>query len=261
MTLISSVQNSHIKEVVNLSEKSRIRKEKKLFVLEGKREIDIALKAGYTLQKVFIQEELYLGSISDLPKNNVFKVSSQVYEKIAYRSSTEGVVAVVEQHNHELSRFKIPNHPPLILVLEGIEKPGNLGAIFRTADAANVDAVLLIDCLSDLYNPNCLRSSLGCALSVPSYISTAEAVQAFFKTNNIESFAATLQNSCSYLTQDYKQGTAFILGSEASGLGPFWRTNASKNIIIPMGGMIDSMNVSVAASVLVFEAIRQRTLL
>lgn len=261
MTPISSLQNSYIKEVISLSEKSRVRKEKKQFVLEGQREIDIAIKAGYTLHKVFIQEELYAGPLDILPKNSMFTVSPQVYSKIAYRSSTEGIVAIIEQQNHELSQFKIPNHPPLFLVLEGIEKPGNLGAIFRTADAAKVDAVILIDCLSDLYNPNCLRSSLGCALSVPSIIGTAESVEAFFKLHTIHSFAATLQNSCSYLTQDYRSGTAFILGSEANGLGKFWRSRASQNIIIPMGGLIDSMNVSVAASVLVFEAIRQRTTL
>jgi TrmH family RNA methyltransferase len=134
-----------------------------------------------------------------------------------------------------------------------------LGAIFRSADAANIDAVIITESIADLYNPNCLRSSLGCALSIPSIVCTNEDLQVFFKENTIRSYAATLQNSNNYLEENYIGATAFIVGSEAKGLKTFWRENASQNIVIPMHGAIDSMNVSVAASVLLFEAIRQRS--
>ncbi|MEK9559749.1 MAG: TrmH family RNA methyltransferase, partial [Flavobacteriaceae bacterium] len=135
---------------------------------------------------------------------------------------------------------------------------GNLGAIFRSADAAHIDAVIITEPIADLYNPNCLRSSLGCSLSIPSIVCTNEELQVFFEENHVRSYAATLQNSNNYLEENYTRATAFIVGSEAKGLRAFWRENASQNVVIPMRGAIDSMNVSVASSILLFEAIRQR---
>ena len=261
MQVLSSSQNKIIKELIALSEKSKLRKQKGLFVLEGKREFEIAMKSGYDLHTAFVQPELLDESsiFKKLENHSSFEVTTELYAKIAYRESTEGIICIFKQKDHELSKYQLPNTSPLFLVLESIEKPGNLGAIFRSADAANMDAVIITESIVDLYNPNCLRSSLGCALSIPSIVCNNEDLQIFFEENNIRSYAATLQNSNNYLEENYTGATAFIVGSEAKGLKAFWRENAAQNIVIPMRGTIDSMNVSVAASILLFEAIRQRS--
>lgn len=261
MQVISSPHNKIIKDLIALSEKSKFRKQRGLFVIEGKREFEIALKSGYELQTAFVQPEL-LGKpflLEQLETQSCFEVTTELYSRIAYRGSTEGIVSIFKQKDHSLTNYKLQETPPLFLVLESIEKPGNLGAIFRSADAANIDAVIITEPVVDLYNPNCLRSSLGCVLSIPSIVCETKELQLFFKKHQIQSFAATLQNANSYLEQNYTSPTAFIVGSEAKGLKNFWRENATQNIVIPMRGAIDSMNVSVAASILLFEAIRQRS--
>lgn len=260
MKQISSVQNPFIKSLVQLQEKAKARKQTGTFLIEGQREISLALKGGYTLQTIlFVPEIIDLSIIQKQVKQNVeyIEINKEVYQKLAYRDTTEGVLAVAETKSLNLSDLKLSN-TPLILIAEAIEKPGNIGAILRTADAANIDAVIIANPKSDLYNPNVVRSSVGCLFTRQIATDTTENVIAFLKENKINFFSATLQNSTPYHTQNYTLPTALVVGTEATGLTQTWRDNSTSNIIIPMQGEIDSMNVSVAAAILLFEAKRQR---
>ena len=166
-------------------------------------------------------------------------------------------MAIAKSKSLQLSDLKLSKNP-LLLIAEAPEKPGNVGALLRTADAANIDAVIIANPKSDLYNPNIVRSSVGCLFTRQIATATSEEVIAFLKKNNIAIYSATLQDSTTYHSQDYTTPTALVVGTEATGLSQIWRTESSKNIIIPMQGEIDSMNVSVAAAILLFEAKRQR---
>ena len=185
------------------------------------------------------------------------EISKEVYQKLAYRDTTEGILAIAKTKSLLLSDLKLSENP-LILVAESLEKPGNIGAILRTADAANLDAVIIANPKSDLYNPNVVRSSVGCLFTNNIAAGTTTEIIAFLKEKNIRFYCATLQNSTSYHTQNYTLPTALVVGTEATGLSQEWRDAATQNIIIPMQGQIDSMNVSVAAAILIFEAKRQR---
>lgn len=260
---ITSTSNSKIKDLISLKEKSRTRKKEGLFVLEGARELQIALGADYQIQQLFFNPKIIsvdevLNLVQSTKIRSCFEVSDEVYTKIAYRSTTEGIIAICKSKEHDLSALKIEKKNPLILIAEAPEKPGNIGALLRTADAAGVDAVIIANPKTDLYNPNTIRASLGCLFSVPTYTaSTSKAIE-FLKANQINFYAATLQDSIEYTDIDFKGPSAIVVGTEATGLEQQWRKESTKNIIIPMRGAIDSMNVSVAASVLIFEAIRQR---
>lgn len=259
MKLITSAQNSYIKSLIQLQEKAKARKETGTFLIEGTREIELAVKGNYAIQTVLICREIAV--LSENPKiqksENLIEISKEVYQKLAYRDSTEGILAVAQTKSHQLHELQLPKNP-LILVMESIEKPGNIGAMLRTCDAAKVDAVIIANPKSDLYNPNMVRSSVGCLFTNQIAVATTEETIAFLQKNNINFYSATLQNSTSYHTQDYTKPTALVVGTEATGLSQLWREKATQNIIIPMRGEIDSMNVSVAAAILIFEAKRQR---
>jgi TrmH family RNA methyltransferase len=188
---------------------------------------------------------------------NLIEISREVYQKLAYRDTTEGIIAVAKTKSHQLSDLQLPKNP-LILVMESIEKPGNIGAMLRTCDAAKVDAVIIANPKTDLYNPNMVRSSVGCLFTNQIATASTEETIDFLQQNNINFYSATLQNSTSYHTQNFSKPTALVVGTEATGLTEPWREKATQNIIIPMQGEIDSMNVSVAAAILLFEAKRQR---
>ena len=185
------------------------------------------------------------------------EISRDVYEKLAYRDSTEGLLAVAKTKSMKLANLKLSENP-LILVAEAPEKPGNIGALLRTADAAGLDAVLIANPKSDLYNPNIVRSSVGCLFTNQIATGTTSEIIEFLKQREISIYCATLQDSQPYHMQDFTTPTALVVGTEATGLTQDWRDAACQNIIIPMQGAIDSMNVSVAAAVLIFEAKRQR---
>ena len=187
----------------------------------------------------------------------IIEINKEVYQKLAYRDTTEGILAIAKSKSLKLSDLKLSENP-LILVVESLEKPGNIGAVLRTADAANLDAVLIANPKSDLYNPNIVRSSVGCLFTNQIATGTSEEIIAFLKEKKINFYSATLQNSTSYHTQNFTTPTALVVGTEATGLTQQWRDAATQNIIIPMQGEIDSMNVSVAAAILIFEAKRQR---
>ena len=260
MKQITSVQNSFIKSLLQLQEKAKVRKQTGTFLIEGQREIELALKGGYELETILICNEL--AQLSENPKirkseNQIIEISKDVYQKLAYRETTEGIIAIAKTKSLALSDLKLSKNP-LILVGESIEKPGNVGAILRTADAANIDSVILANPKSDLYNPNIVRSSVGCLFTRQIAVGTTEEVIDYLKANNINIYSATLQDSTEYHTQNYTKPTALVVGTESTGLSEKWRTESTNNIIIPMQGEIDSMNVSVAAAILLFEAKRQR---
>lgn len=261
MKQITSAQNPFIKSLVLLQEKAKARKQSGTFLIEGQREIELALKGGYVLDTVLFLPELI--SESQLQKiigsgpAEVIAISKEVYQKLAYRDTTEGLLAVAQSKSLQLSDLQLPENP-LIVVMEAIEKPGNIGAMLRTCDAANVDAVILANPKTDLYNPNIVRSSVGCLFTNQIATASTEDVIAYLIKNNISFYSATLQNATAYHTQNYTTPTALVVGTEATGLSQLWRDKATQNIIIPMQGEIDSMNVSVAAAILIFEAKRQR---
>lgn len=259
MKQITSVQNPFIKSLVLLQEKSKARKQSGTFLIEGKREIELAQKGSYEIETILFLPEI--SSESEAKKlyrsAELIEISKEVYQKLAYRDTTEGILAIAKSKNLSLSELNLGENP-LILVAEAPEKPGNIGAILRTADAANLDAVIIANPKSDLYNPNIVRSSVGCLFTNNIATGTTEEIISFLKKKNINIYCATLQNSTGYHTQDYTTPTALVVGTEATGLTQEWRDNATQNIIIPMQGAIDSMNVSVAAAILIFEAKRQR---
>lgn len=255
---ITSIQNPYIKSLVLLQEKAKERKKRETFVIEGIREIELATKGGYEIETILFCPEIFQSfNPSIFESSEIIEISKEVYQKLAYRDTTEGILAVAKMKSFDLNNLKLPKNP-LILVAEAPEKPGNIGAMLRTADAANLDAVIIANPKSDMFSPNIVRSSVGCLFTNQIAVGTTTEIISFLKDNNISFYAATLQNSTSYHTQDYTNPTALVVGTEATGLSEEWRDNATQNIIIPMQGEIDSMNVSVAAAILIFEAKRQR---
>ena len=291
--LITSPSNPKIKRLLALQQKSSARREAGLFVVEGQRELQHCIDAGFTIDTVFVCPSLCGGAPGQTvtasgnratlgtvrggtasaaqrwgPKDvsggswpsageRLFEVSEEVYAKIAMRESTEGVIAEVRVKERTLENLVLPERP-LVMVLESVEKPGNLGAVLRSADAAGADAVLLCDPLTDLWNPNLIRASIGAVFTVPCVAcSSAEAI-AFLKARGIRILTAQLQDSSLYYDCDMTVGTALVMGTESTGLTPQWREAADAHIRIPMLGALDSLNVSVSAAILLFEAVRQR---
>ena len=220
----------------------------------------MALDAGYKIGNLFFCDELItpeeLKSL-DTSDKLLIPVSKDVFDKIAVRENSGGVLAVAEQKTHRLDYLKLTDNP-LLLVLESVEKPGNLGALLRTADAAGVNGVIICDPQTDFYNPNVIRSSIGCIFTTPIASATSEETIAWLKKNNITIYCTYLQASRPYYDVDYKKPCSIVMGTESTGLSSDWTRNSSANIIIPMQGKIDSMNVSTAAAVVIFEARRQR---
>ena len=260
MKQITSAQNPYIKSLLLLQEKAKARKQTGTFLIEGQREILLAIKGGYRIETLLFYPELISeNEINKLVQNTteLIEINKDIFEKLAYRESTEGVIAVANSKSFSLSDLKL-NENPLLLIAEAPEKPGNIGALLRTADAANLDAVIIANPKGDLYNPNIVRSSVGCLFTNQIATGTTSEIIAFLKERKINFYCATLQNSTSYHTQDYTMPSALVVGTEATGLSQEWREAATQNIIIPMQGEIDSMNVSVVAAILIFEAKRQR---
>lgn len=280
---ITSAQNPKIKELLALQEKSRTRRQKRLFVVEGKRELGHCIGAGFRIRTLFVCREIcgdadlegILSGIRSADKYSrtqaetdasadawgkelsVIEIPSAIYEKVAYRGGTEGVIAEVEYRDRNLDSL-VMGETPLIAVLESVEKPGNLGAVLRSADAAGADAVIICDPLTDLYNPNLIRASIGAVFSRQVVTASSEDTIEWLKSHGIKIFTAQLQDSEWYYDTDMRGGTAIVMGTEATGLTDIWRDAADAHIRIPMLGQLDSLNVSVSAAILLYEAVRQR---
>ncbi|MFC2104118.1 TrmH family RNA methyltransferase [Bacteroidota bacterium] len=257
---ISSLQNPKIKNILRLQQKTSERKKQKLIVIEGLREVKLAIKSGVKIISVFICPEILSPDIviSELDiKNEYIEISTEVYNKLAYRGSTEGIIVLAEPRFLELGDLTISENP-LIIILESVEKPGNLGAILRTADAAKVDAVIICDPLTDIYNPNTIRSSVGCIFTNQVLACSSDEAILWLKENKIRSYAAALTATKNYHESDFIGPTAIVMGTEADGLTEKWLKASDEQIIIPMNGEIDSLNVSTSTAIIVFEAMRQR---
>ena len=265
---ITSAQNAKIKELLALQEKSKERRKKGLFVVEGRREIIHCVEAGYEPHTFFICRDIItekeFDSIMGAVEDNfcgmtcqIIEIPQHLYDKVAYRGGTEGVIAEMHCKEMALDNLRMKENP-LVVVLESVEKPGNLGAVLRSADASGVDAVIVCDPLTDMYNPNLIRSSIGAIFTVPVATATSEEAIAWLKNNGIKIYTAQLQDSEWYYDTDMKGGTAIVMGTEATGLTDAWRKAADAHIKIPMLGRLDSLNVSVSAAILMFEAVRQR---
>ena len=284
METIASTQNQKVKNTI-LLQKPRERRKQNLFLVEGQKEVARAIQAGYIFKRLFICKELYAGgaetstfnddlksdaseallelSHSELDPNQIPEncevdfVNSKVYAHMVYRGSTEGIIAWAVPKSHELNEIKLSDNP-LILVVDAVEKPGNLGAILRTADAAGIDALIISDTRTDVYNPNVIRSSLGAVFSTQVGVGESEAVIYWLKMNKIKIFCTALTASKPYTEINYTVPSAIVLGTEATGLSETWLRQSDQNIIIPMKGIVDSMNVSVSTGIVLFEAVRQR---
>ncbi|PLX12423.1 MAG: rRNA methyltransferase [Marinilabiliales bacterium] len=260
MEKITSLQNPRIKNITKLQTKSSERKKQNLFVIEGIREISLANKAGIKIDSVFVCPEIINPDKIPAEYNIIkdyFELSLDVYKKIAYRESTEGIIVLAQPKYLKLDDLKLRKNP-LIIVLEAVEKPGNLGAILRTADAANVDAVIICDPLTDIYNPNAIRSSVGCVFTNQVVTTNSDEAIEWFKKNKVRTCGAALTATKNYHETDFTGSTALIMGTEANGLTPKWLNHTDELLIIPMSGEIDSLNVSTSTAILVFEAMRQR---
>ena len=261
--MITSLQNQQIKDVVKLAN-ARERRKQNLFLIEGASELSMAVSEGdYSIIKMFVCEELLSIEAKLLIKKwsiPVENVSAEVFRKMAYRDESDGIIAVSKPKYLTLDAVLLSDNP-FVIVLESVEKPGNLGAILRTADAARADAVIVCDPKTDIFNPNIIRSSLGCVFTQQVAVCTSEEVLQWLKQAGIRVFAATLSASKYYHQTDFTQPSAIVMGTEAFGLTNFWIKNADTCIKIPMRGNIDSLNVSVSTAILTFEAMRQRNFL
>lgn len=260
---ITSLTNSRVKAAVRLRDR-RERETTGLTIVDGAREIGRALDAGVTVRTAFVAPDLLrtpeavavAGRLRGRP--GTVETSTAVLAKIAFGERSDGIVAIVEVPGRALADLQPPPEP-LVVVVEGVEKPGNLGAILRTADAAGVAAVVAADPLTDPFNPNAIRASLGTIFAVPVVTATSAETMAWLAANGIRAVAAVVDATTSYTDADLSGAVAIVLGSEATGLSAAWRAADVTPVSIPMAGVADSLNVSTAAAVLLFEAVRQRT--
>ena len=263
---LNSPNNPLIKLTVQLKHKARERKAQGLFVAEGLRETSLALQNRFEATHLFYDPaltppatvyELLNLVVESAPE--VVMVSGSVFSKIAYRDSVPNVVAIFKNKTTEVSRIPPFATNPLVLVLEGIEKPGNLGAILRTANALGVDTVIACEPAFDLFNPNAIRSSLGAIFSLPLFEMPSEDAVRLLNKHHIPIVATHLNAALPLHKCDLTGPVALVLGAEAKGISPFWSEQARQRIIIPMSGQVDSMNVSAAAAIVLYEAKRQRS--
>jgi TrmH family RNA methyltransferase len=260
---IESPQNPRVKAAVKLR-KSKVRKETGKTLVEGYREILRATESEWTFDELYFCPELYLDAganqlVSDIQQSGspVFQCSEAVFRKISYRDTPDGLIALSPHVGKKLEELILPENP-LLLIAENLEKPGNLGTILRTADAAGVDAVIVCDPKTDINNPNVIRASIGTLFFIPIVEATTDETLQYLKKHEIHSLAAIPDATQEYTEVDMKNGIAMVVGSEDDGLSPIWFKNADFQVSIPMLGKNDSLNVSTAAAILLYEAIRQR---
>lgn len=262
-TIITSSANPRVKNIIKLR-KATYRKAGHTFIIEGYRELALARKAGVRFKEIYFCPELFskgdetkLLSPTQTLKADLFEVSARVYDKIAFGNRREGLIALAEEPKRSLADIPLKTNP-LLAVLERIEKPGNIGAIIRTADGAGADAVVIADASSDIYNPHTVRASIGALFSVYVINARTAEVISWLKAHKIQIVCGCVQAKSTYTTVDFSKPSAIVLGSEEKGLSPIWKESADYQVAIPMAGEVDSLNVSTAAGILLFEAVRQR---
>jgi RNA methyltransferase, TrmH family len=261
---ITSLKNEGIKKVIELRDR-RGRDASGLTLIDGVRETMAAFKAGVAILKLYVspdtlsaQEYESLIRESAKHKTEVLEITKAVSEKMAFGDRDEGVVAVVKPHMLKITELRL-SKKPLLVVVEQVEKPGNLGAILRTCDAAGVDAVLVCDARTDIYNPNVIRSSLGAIFTVNVATGSNEEAKEFLKINKVKIVGTFPDATLSYDRHDFKTPSAIVLGSEQAGLSAFWHKNSDIKVRLPMQGQVNSLNVSATAAIVIYEAVRQRT--
>ena len=251
---ISSAANPKIKHLRALQEKNRLRRAEKVIIVEGKKEIDRALEAGFTLQELFACPDI----ADEIPANATL-ISRDVFAKVAYRENRDGLIALFAEPTRLLPGLKLSQNP-FVMIVEGVEKPGNLGAIIRSGDGAGVDAIIVTDKGCDIWNPNTIRASVGTIFTTQVIACSNEAAAQFLREHHIHPYAAELMPDAQvYTTPLFKQATAFIVGTEANAVSDFWLKQAT-GIYMPMHGKNSSLNVSNAAAILMYEVVRQRAL-
>ncbi|MEN9654805.1 MAG: hypothetical protein RL235_917 [Chlamydiota bacterium] len=262
---ITSAQNPKIKKALALRDRKG-RDETRQFLIEGYRELKRAIDARHPIDALFVCPELFLKDNEralidaiDAPK---YRCSPEVFAKIAYRDRPDGLIAVAPEQRKSVADF-VPksNKAPFLLIAESIEKPGNLGTILRSADAAGVDAVIVCDPTTDIYNPNVVRSSVGTLFTVPVFEGDARATMAMLNTHNIAIAAATPHATIEFTQADFTVPLAIVVGTEQYGLSELWMQQATLQVRIPMFGIADSLNVASATTLLLYEVVRQRRLL
>ncbi|MGE5355574.1 MAG: TrmH family RNA methyltransferase [Deltaproteobacteria bacterium] len=259
---ISSIHNQNILALRKLF-KNNERKNSDVFITEGKKEVARGINSGYELLTIYFSPEIITKNelshfLSIIPsKTEIFYLDKLVYEKLAYRDNTEGIIGLFKKKTYTLNDIN-PGAEDIVLILESIEKPGNLGAILRSADAAGIKAIILTETVIDQYNPNVIRSSLGAVFEIPVILSSNKDVRAWLTSNRFTSFSAALPSYKNLFELDFSGNIAFIFGSEANGLSDFWLDGESQTFTIPMKGIVDSLNVSVSVAVTIYEAIRQK---
>ena len=258
---ITSTQNTKVKQLVSL-QKPRERRKTGTFLIEGIREISLAQQGGIEISEIYLCEPFFRPDDAypiQLSELSVFHITKDIFSKVAYRDGSGGILAVAKTPQKTLEHLP-KNSNPLLLVLEQVEKPGNIGAVLRTADAAGVDGLIICDPATDLFNPNIIRASLGCLFTVPTAICTNQELVDYFSHNNIRSYATLPAATQIYSEESYQGAVAILLGAESTGLSDFWVRQANVQVRIPMEGKIDSLNISNAAAIFTFEALRQRNL-
>jgi TrmH family RNA methyltransferase len=261
---ITSLLNPHVKQIVKLRDR-KTRDKTGLTLIEGYKEVACALRGDFGFQEVYVCPELIKESrqqelVEGLKtrKSNFFEVTKEILNKVSYGNRQEGVLAVGEPRISPLKKLSLKKNP-LLVIVEGVEKPGNLGAILRTCDGAGVDALIVVNPVTDIYNPNVIRASLGTIFSIPIAVSTNEEVVQFLEEKNIITCAAVPHAEVIYTQADLSVPLAIAVGREDDGLTEFWKERADVQLRIPMNGKADSLNVSATAAIIVYEALRQRT--
>ncbi|MBC2607419.1 TrmH family RNA methyltransferase [Pelagicoccus albus] len=262
--LITSLQNPRVKNLVKLRDR-RARNQQGIFIAEGYRAISRAMEKDVFPLEVYFCPDCFLGENEDALLGQaqangaaLFELSKHAFEKVAYRDRPEGLLAVIKQWSYTLDQIKL-SEPPFLLIVESIEKPGNLGTILRSADAAGVDAVICCDSVTDLFNPNAVRSSTGVLFSMPTVSASTEDVIEWVRKNGIRTAATTPHTDQVYTDTDLKGPLAIVMGSEQFGLSERWLEACDQKVLIPMAGQADSLNVAMATLITLFEAVRQRS--
>ncbi len=263
METITSTQNPLIKQIQKL-DKNRERRKQNLIPVEGLRECRLAVDGGFNIEKVlycskYISETELKSELNLSSTTQCIDVAPQIFDMLVYRKGIANCLALINPKEYQFSDIDTSKNL-LLLIIDSVEKPGNLGAMLRTCDAAGVDAIIVCDPQTDVYNPNCIRASLGATFTKKVIVTTAENCIDWLKTNSINAFVTYLESAKNYTQEDFTKPTAIVVGSEAYGIKDVWLKSGFKNIIIPQFGKVDSMNVANSAGIVIYEVIRQRNL-